>query len=104
MKIYKHMFDGFCIHTVEIDVVKETPKTYKTKWGVILKSDVGVLRRCFSMYSLSREPLALLKVLIEREKSNIDHYKGMIAKSEDKVLKLRKLIAEAESEEQQCKE
>ena len=99
MKIYKHMFDGFCIHTAEIDVVKETPKTYKTKWGVILKSDVGVLRRCVMMYSLSPVPCPLLKALIEREESNIDHYKNMIAKSEKRVLQLRKLIAEAESED-----
>lgn len=102
MKIYKHtLFPDNSVNTTGIEVIKETPKTYKTRWNIFKKSEIDVLKSGFYMFSLSPDPRVLLEVALKREEDEIGYYERWVAKHKEKAEQLRKRIAEAESEAEQ---
>lgn len=101
MKIYSQSmnYSRNEVETREIEV-KETPKLYKRldNFGIIKKSDVGILKYGY-MYSLSPNPCCFLKTLIATEERTISAYEEVLNRHKEDVENLRKLLAEAESEE-----
>jgi len=107
MKIYKFEigFKGDLV-TTEFEV-RETPKTYKTNNiyfpTVINKNEIDVLKYG-RMYSLTPKAAHYVKARIEAVENDIKRHEDMLASCRRTVERLRKLLAETESEEEKCNE